>query len=88
VHSRTVTHRYGCNKLEWLKANVDPNAQRIIAPPKHKYVFPLDESLRAKLLPLAKPYPKRAGSVDGGTPDSQLGGGGSIPTSALLVQEN
>lgn len=32
---------------------------------------------------LSKPYNKRAGSADSGTPGDQPGGGGATPTSAL-----
>lgn len=51
--------------------------------PKHRYLMPLDEETRAKILPLAKPYPKRpkqamadstgtaAGSADLDAPLSQ-----------------
>jgi len=85
VHPRSVASRYRRQDLAWLQAKVDPKAQCLITPAKHKYVFPLEESLRAKLLPLTKPYPKRAGSADGGMPDYQSGGGGSIPTPALSI---
>lgn len=63
-------------------------ARRITVPGKHKYLFPLDADMRAKILPLAKPYPKRAGSADGGTPGHQPGGGGSTPTPALSDTRN
>ncbi len=53
---------------------------------KHRYLMPLDAEMRAKLLPLAKPYPKRcAGRVDGDSPAVQAGEGGSSPTSALAM---
>jgi hypothetical protein len=52
-------------------------------PGKHRYLMPLDAEMRAKVAPLAKPYPKRAGSSDGGTSPDQGGGGGSTPTPAL-----
>ena len=50
---------------------------------KHRYLMPLDEEMRDRITPLAKPYPKRAGSAAGGTPGIQPGGGGSTPTPAL-----
>ena len=42
------------------------------APPKHKYLYPLDKAMRRQILPLAKPYPKKdtcGQSVKGDTPE-------------------
>lgn len=50
---------------------------------KHKYLMPLDAEMRKQIAPLAKPYPKRAGSDTSDTPCSQHGKGGSTPTPAL-----
>lgn len=50
---------------------------------KHRYLYPLDNAMRKQIQPLAKPYPKRAASADGGTPGIQPGGSGSSPTAAL-----
>lgn len=54
---------------------------------KHRYVMPLDDEMRRQIEPLRKPYPKRAGSVDSGTPGDQPGRGGAIPTSALSTRQ-
>ncbi len=35
---------------------------------KHRYLMPLDESMRAKIMPLAKPYPKRPKQAEAGPP--------------------
>lgn len=51
---------------------------------KYKYLMPLDAEMRAQILPLAKPYPKRAGSADSGTADFQSERGGANPTPALV----
>ena len=51
--------------------------------PKHRYLMPLDAEMRKQILPLSKPYPKRAGSDTLDTPSDQLGEGGSLPTPAL-----
>jgi hypothetical protein len=32
----------------------------VAVPGKHRYLMPLDDDMRARILPLAKPYPKRA----------------------------
>jgi hypothetical protein len=50
---------------------------------KHKYLMPLDDDMRRRVAPLARPYPKRVGSAGSGTPAHQAGGGGANPTPAL-----
>ena len=45
--------------------------------------MPLDTEMRKKVLPLLKPYPKRAGGDTTDTAGLQLAEGGSIPTPAL-----
>lgn len=60
LHRRTVYSRYGRHDLEWIKDNIDPNAEWVNMPPKHKYLYPLDRAMRRQIESLAKPYPKRA----------------------------
>jgi hypothetical protein len=50
--------------------------------PKHKYLLPLDDAMRAQIAPLARPYPKRVRSADGGTA-VPTAGDGSIPIRTL-----
>lgn len=87
VHPRSLHHRYGTGgqSIPWLRQHVDPNAERIKTPIKHKYLYPLDDDMRAKIAPLAKPYPKRprAESIDADAPAFQVGEDGSLPISAL-----
>ena len=61
IHGRTLGGRYGVGgqSVPWLRANLDPNAERVIELPKHRYVYPFDPSVRAALLPRVMPYPKR-----------------------------
>lgn len=54
-----------------------------VDPPKHKYLYPLDEAMKRKVEPLRKPYPKRAGSSSVEHPTSGGEAGGSTPTPAL-----
>ncbi len=50
-------------------------------PGKHRYLMPLDAAMRAQIVPLSKPYPKRPGtSTRDGTPDAV---GGATPTPGL-----
>lgn len=87
VHPRSLHHKYGKGgqSIPWLRANVDPNAERIRTPVKHKYLYPLDAAMRDQITPLAKPYPKRprAGSVDSDTPAIHAGEDGAVPIPAL-----
>ena len=85
VHPRTVYEWYGPGgqRIGWLRANVDPRAQRVRMPDKHKYVWPFDRTLRRELEAVAKPYPKRAGSIGSDAPAAQAGEGGASPTPAL-----
>jgi len=50
---------------------------------KHRYLMPLDDSMRAFCAKLAQPYPKRAGSKANVAPVHQTGEGGVTPTPAL-----
>ncbi len=61
--------------------------QKINLKPKYRYLMPLDDEMRAKIAPLAKPYPKRAGSKGNVVPGFQSGEGGAIPTPALQSRD-
>lgn len=50
---------------------------------KHKYLMPLDLAMRAKILPLARPYPKRVGSDTIDTAGVHSVKGGETPTPTL-----
>lgn len=55
---------------------------------KHKYLYPLDKAMRAQIAPLAKPYPKRAASIDSDAPGLQPGEGGANPTATLQTEDS
>jgi hypothetical protein len=60
-HPKTLHTRYGGNggqSVAWLRANVDPNAERIRTMPKHKYLFCFDPSLKQEWKLKSLPYPK------------------------------
>lgn len=59
VHRRTVNARYGTSSMPWLRKHIDPKARRVTGKAKYKYLYPLDEEIRDKLLRLAKLYPKQ-----------------------------
>jgi hypothetical protein len=51
---------------------------------KHKYLMPLDDEMRAKIAPLAKPYPKRIKKQE---LEDHSNLGGAIPTDTLQLSE-
>lgn len=51
---------------------------------KHRYLMPLDAEMRKRILPLAKPYPKRTKDQAASFPDAL---GGETPTRALQTLE-
>lgn len=58
MHSRSVYAKGWSQSVPWLRANVDPNAQGLRLPGKHRYVMPLDKQTRRRVAKLAKPYPR------------------------------
>lgn len=83
----TLSHKRMTTKgttLERARLILDPSAYKVSGSRKHRYLMPLDAAMREKLLPLAKPYPKRAQGVAGCTAVAQTARGGSSPTCALV----
>lgn len=81
IHERSLSVLVKQGKIkrsdcEWVKAQ-----------PKHKYLFPLNETMRKQIQHLSKPYPKRASSVESSTSDFQSERGGESPTDALQLIE-
>jgi hypothetical protein len=67
------------------KKTMPDNASVVKMPGKHRYLMPLDAEMRARVLPLSKPYPKRPKKPD--EPDQGNRGRGSTdpdaPSSAV-----
>ena len=85
-HPKTLHSRYGVGgqSIPWLRANVDPGAERIRNGLKHRYLMPLDDAMRRQVQQLARPYPKRTNAAASSEdPDVQSGQGGSTPTQPL-----
>ena len=61
-HPKTLHGRYGRGgqSILWLRANVDPKAERINAGLKLRYLKPLDDVIGNQIAPLSQSYPKRA----------------------------
>jgi|GEM_PF-297061 len=86
IHTRTAApngnkKQFGRN----TSRHQSPVATRVALQPKYKYLYPLDDEMRAQIAPLAKPYPKRprAESVDSDAPPFHGGEGSAMLTSAL-----
>ena len=83
VHKRTAHDRWGTASPEKIKAKTGKTVEWAPVEWKHVYLMPLDKEMSKQILPLSKPYPKRAGSDTKDTPPHQGGEGGSTPTPAL-----
>lgn len=57
IHGRSIVAKYGTRSIEWLKANIDPNARAADDYAKHRYIMPLDKAMRRKIASMAKEYP-------------------------------
>jgi hypothetical protein len=69
------------NKYKGMERH--PSVQIVKGSSKIRYLMPLDNEMRKQILPLAKPYPKRASSETSDTPGFHPGKGGATPTDAL-----
>lgn len=79
LHKKTVYMRWGNRPLSWIRETIDPEAELVEVPAKHKYVLPLDRAQRRKLLPSALPYPSAVEGSNGEPAGFQPEGAGSIP---------
>jgi len=88
-HRRQVSHT-GVKRQYGSRRQVPKHRDCLKVPlqGKHRYVYPLDAAMRAQLLPLAQPYPKRAPSSAGAAPTDLAGEGGSSPTGALQLMQD
>jgi len=86
-HSRMVS-KTGVKKCfgQYKRVIRPQEGVRVELPGKNRYLMPLDSEMRARILPLAKPYPKRAGSDTKDTAGFHPAEGGPIPTPALQLQ--
>jgi hypothetical protein len=86
LHPKTCHSRWGVGgqSVPWLRAHIDPQAERIKNGLKHKYVWAFDPELRDKLAAIKLPYPKKCvGSEPATRLAHQLEEGGSTPTPTL-----
>lgn len=80
--SKSGVKKYGVAGYQRVLKPSD-SVKIIKVPGKHRYLYPLDNEIRQRILPLAKPYPKRAASETIDTSGYQSEKGGEAPTAAL-----
>ena len=85
THPRTIGTKGFSQNISGAR-KLDPHATVVNVAGKHRYLMPLDAAMRERIMPLARPYPKRVRSADSGTPGIQPGGGGATPTRTLHPQ--
>jgi hypothetical protein len=84
LRSTRSTHRLGgiktSNVKEWAETALNATVSTVHGSSKHRYLMPLDDEMRERIKPLAKPYPKRAKDQASGHPPEL---GGETPTRTL-----
>ena len=83
IHRRSAYDSYGTSSLREIRERVDSKAERVASGLKHKYVMPLDVKMRDRILPLARPYPKRVTSDTIDMAAVHADEGGETPTVTL-----
>jgi hypothetical protein len=68
-HPRTIGSKFHTRSIAWLRANVDPQAERVITLAKYRFAMPLTDEARERLRPYVQPYTKCGGSRDSAAPE-------------------
>jgi hypothetical protein len=87
-HGRSISKtglqkRQGYGRV-YRRAWKPEDCQKVTLPGKYRYLYPLDDAMRAQVLPLAKPYPKRDGGEIDSAPGSNRETEGASPIPSLL----
>jgi hypothetical protein len=69
VKAKGWTTCHGVRRKTWRP----DQCTKVIKPGKHRYLMPLDPEMRAKILPLAQPYPKRPKQATPGSTSEAAG---------------
>lgn len=87
-HSRQVSEK-GFNIQQGnIRKTVKPSeCKKIYCSGKHRYLYPLTDDIKNKVIKLSKPYPKRAVIVESSISGFQSEGGGESPTTAHHLNE-
>jgi hypothetical protein len=59
THPKSVHSKGIKQTIQAVRKQLDPKATIFYTKGKHRYLMPLDDEMRIKIAPLAKPYPKR-----------------------------
>lgn len=70
THKKSVHSKGVKGSLADVKKYLDPKATIFYTQGKHRYLMPLDAKMRARIEPLAQPYPKREKQANVGTTDT------------------
>lgn len=70
THPRSVGAMGGIQSIEWVRANVDPNAEVIVTAPKFRFLFPLDKQMRRIVSKMALPYENAVEGLEASHGDS------------------
>lgn len=81
--TRLMRRAYTGNGFGGVRLPLPPGAVPVRGPGKHRYLYPLDDAMRAQIAPLAKPYPKRAAEPTSVGAGDQPVQGGATPTRPL-----
>jgi hypothetical protein len=57
-HRRTIISKHRTGAVPWLRSHVDPQAERVITPPKFRFAFPLTAEARERLRPHVRSFQK------------------------------
>lgn len=80
THKRSANAKYGTASPDKISKLTGKKVEWSEMEWKHIYLMPLDDEMRERIAPLAKPYPKRTKRQE---PEIPSGLGGSTPTRAL-----
>jgi len=70
THNKSVHSKGVKQTIEHVRKYLDPKATEFFTKGKHRYLMPLDAKMRARIEPLAQPYPKREKQANVGTTDT------------------
>lgn len=79
LHSRQISSKgWNIQQGNVRKTHKPSECNIIETPGKHRYLLPLDAEMRAKILPLSKPYPKRSKQAMSEYPSEQRRGSADL----------
>ena len=65
MHPKSVYSKGWRESILWLREHVDPKAEEVIVAGKHKYVYPMTKSMRARLSLISEEYPTKSVGIGG-----------------------